>query len=209
MEMLDLNLSLQNEALHVACDFPFLPAITDCLTGHFKCSDGTCVLEHYICDGVVDCPDNSDEIDCDRVCTFSHVASGEKDCFTSCIPGNCSCSDIYFQCHLGGCVPWSRVCDAIEDCPSKEDEQVCDLHHIDKLSNKRMLTKHVSNFLNEVQEVEETFHCNSGGDIPHNLENDVIPDCLDQSDETEYNNFLLNGSKHHLLYTVDVVQCGR
>ncbi len=53
MEISDFNIGEHNGALHVACEFRLLPAINDCLTGHFECSDGTCVLDHYVCDGVV------------------------------------------------------------------------------------------------------------------------------------------------------------
>ncbi len=196
MKMTDFNTTLHNGALHVACEFYLLPSIGYCITGHFECSDGTCILDHYVCDGVVDCPDRSDEISCDHVCTFFNVAIKYKNCFTNCFPVNCSCSNIYFHCHLGGCVSWSRVCDGIGDCPNDEDEQVCHLHYNNnKVSNNTVLAEHILDFVNEVDEIEETFQCRFGGEIIATLKNDLVPDCLDQSDETEYNNFLRNGSK--------------
>ncbi len=134
-------------------------------------------------------------MNCDHMSLFFNVTSGENDCFTKCFPGNSSCSNIYFQCHLRGCVPWSRVRDSIEDCPNNEDEENCDLNDVDKGSNKLVLAKHVLDFVNEVHEVEDTFQCHSGGEILASMKNDLIPDCLDQSDEIEYKNFLLNGSK--------------
>ena len=31
---------------------------------HFKCKSGDCILTKYVCDGVLDCFDNSDENNC-------------------------------------------------------------------------------------------------------------------------------------------------
>ncbi len=39
------------------------------------------------------------------------------------------------------------------------------------------------------------FQCQVGTTIPLALNNDLVPDCLEQSDEDEYQNFLSNGSK--------------
>ena len=119
-------------AVHVVCEFPLSPVNSYCFSGHFACKDGTCILENYVCDGVTDCPDNTDEVDCDHVCNFSNVnnVTGKKDCFSSCISSTCVCSDLYFHCTLGGCIPWSRVCDGVDDCPNNEDEQVCGFYYL-------------------------------------------------------------------------------
>ncbi len=57
VEIADLGTTDSRGAAHVVCDFPLLPINSSCLTGHFACLDGTCILEHYVCDGMSDCPD--------------------------------------------------------------------------------------------------------------------------------------------------------
>ena len=34
------------------------------------------------------------------------------DCFTHCHSSNCTCSPLFYQCHIGGCIPMSKVCDS-------------------------------------------------------------------------------------------------
>ncbi len=99
-----------------------------CQGSTFHCDEGTCILEHYYCDGVDDCLDGSDEINCRHVCAmhrdFQNISTA-FDCFKHCHPSNCSCSDLYFQCETGGCIPASRLCDGTPDCPNDEDESFC------------------------------------------------------------------------------------
>ncbi len=99
---------------------------SSCLDGHAMCNDGTCILSRYVCEGRPECSDGSDEMDCNHVCSFSDGFNGNPNCFTSCISPECVCHDLYFPCALGGCIPWSRVCDMMTDCPNGEDEQICD-----------------------------------------------------------------------------------
>ncbi len=99
----------------VLCDGPMLISNGSCLHGHAMCDEGTCILSHYVCDGTVDCPDESDEVDCNHVCSFSDNYDININCFTSCSSPECLCNDLYFSCALGGCVPWSRVCDGVTD----------------------------------------------------------------------------------------------
>ena len=185
-------------AAHVVCEFPLLPISSHCLSGHFACYDGTCILEHYVCDGITDCPDSTDEVDCGHVCYFSdeNNATGRKDCFSSCVSPHCTCSDLYFHCQLGGCIPWSRVCDGVTDCPNHEDEQVCELYYLDSSSLKYITqqsdTIHIEDDTNPLS---EGFLCRVGNTILLTLKNDLVPDCLDQSDEDEYHNFLKEWSK--------------
>ena len=180
-------------AVHVVCEFPLLPISSHCLSGHFACYDGTCILEHYVCDGITDCPDNTDEVDCGHVCYFSdeNIATGRKDCFSSCISPDCTCKKLYIHCQLGGCIPWSRVCDGVNDCPNHEDEQVCEFYYLDSSSLKYITqqsdTIHIEDDTNPFS---EEFHCRVGNTTPLTLRNDLAPDCLDQSDEDEYHNFL-------------------
>jgi len=39
---------------------------TVCFNNEFRCHDGSCVNIHYHCDGINDCKDQSDELDCGK-----------------------------------------------------------------------------------------------------------------------------------------------
>ena len=49
----------------VICEKDSKPYTISCLSQHFKCNDGTCVVDIYRCDSVIDCFDGSDENSCD------------------------------------------------------------------------------------------------------------------------------------------------
>ena len=50
-------------------------------------------------------------------------------CFSeSCSPELCRCSDQYFQCLSGGCIPISKVCNFYNDCKDGSDEMVNTLY---------------------------------------------------------------------------------
>ncbi len=143
-----------------------------------------------------DCPDASDEVDCEHVCIFFNKDSGMQDCFKSCFAADCTCNDLYFHCPLGGCVPWSRVCDGVRYFPRNEDENLCTFYY---LENPEVLkiTQNIDKLHFKGMEIlpEETFQCLDGRTISATMKNYLVPDCWDQSDETEYCNFVLNGSK--------------
>ncbi len=136
VEIVDLGKTNSKGATHVACKFMSLLITSICLKDHIACSDGTCILEHYVCDGMSDCPDASDEIECEHVSTFFNKDPGMQDCFKTCFAANCTCNDLYFHCPLGGCVPWSRVCDGVGDCSRNEDEHLCKFY----LENAKVVT---------------------------------------------------------------------
>ncbi len=196
VEITDLGTTDPRGAAHVACEFPLLPINSSCLTGHFACLDGTCILEHYVCDGMSDCPDASDEVDCEHVCKFFNKDPGMQDCFKTCFTSNCTCNDLYFHCPLGGCVPWSRVCDGVGDCPRNEDEHMCKFYYLEK-PDLVIVTQNAGKMHFKDMNIlpEETFQCLDNRTISATMENDLIPDCWDQSDETEYYNFVVDGSK--------------
>ena len=116
----------------------------DCKLGvHQKCRDGTCILTSYVCDGYSDCADNSDEMNCDGLCSrqagIRALASNSSDdttvtttivtprkyCFMDCAVSLCTCAPMYFQCNTGVCVPLQIRCDGYQDCSDGADELHC------------------------------------------------------------------------------------
>ena len=75
-------------------------------TNIFNGSTGACIAIEWRCDGVNDCDDGTDEVECSL--------------FT--------CADDEYQCSdTGSCIPKSWLCDGVDDCNNKEDEnkQIC------------------------------------------------------------------------------------
>lgn len=48
-----------------------------CSEKEFRCSDGSCIAEHWFCDGDTDCKDGSDEENC-RKCSPCFVTTGNS-----------------------------------------------------------------------------------------------------------------------------------
>ncbi len=124
------------EVRKVFCQNDLLVTTQHCLANQFTCGDGTCILIHYHCDGIVDCPDSTDEISCEHACQLSKdpektmydtVSQMPKQaCFKACFPETCTCSELYFHCKKSTmCVPASKLCDGHADCPENEDEMFC------------------------------------------------------------------------------------
>ncbi len=189
------------KVVHVMCSIPRLIGDTSCVTGHHTCDDGTCILEHYVCDGVADCPDESDEQGCQHVCSqYQHLVQQGKDCYDSWSPKNFACHDLYFQCSTGtgGCIPWSQVCDGVGQCSDMEDEQLCLFHCNDLKTRLKAIETSGSIIWEDHQEDERDLNtCSDGFRIDMSLVHvvgDMVPDCVDQTDEVMYRDFLRNGS---------------
>ncbi|XP_065204430.1 modular serine protease-like [Planococcus citri] len=74
----------------------------DCLKQEFKCDNGQCVDKSFLCDGILDCEDNSDE-------TTHHCS-------------NTTCKENFFQCDYGGCIEEKYICDDLDQCHDGSDE---------------------------------------------------------------------------------------
>lgn len=78
-----------------------------CPGGSTPCADGlNCVPKHELCDGMFQCPDKSDELNCIRM----------------------GCKEGFFLCPMDGfarCIKKTLLCDGVADCDDHQDESNC------------------------------------------------------------------------------------
>ena len=113
---------IDQKAQYVMCERDLEEASNDsrtlCSDEYRTCDDGTCVHDALWCDGVRHCEEGEDEEACHFVCSSTGI-----DCITEChIDKHCKCTDTYFQCLSGGCVPRQKVCDMTPHCADASDE---------------------------------------------------------------------------------------
>jgi integrin beta 2 len=100
----EANCSMSFLIIVLPIDFLIVMYI-ECATDDFICGNGQCIQPSYRCDGLPQCRDGSDELNCNYT-----------------VP----CTQ--FQCDNKQCIPNSWVCDGVIDC-SSDGEDRSDEHH--------------------------------------------------------------------------------
>ena len=101
-----------------------------------SCDDGSFKQMAYRCDGEIDCSGKNDEKKC------SHICSTHINCNLKCTSPECTCTQMYHQCTLGGCVHQTFVCDGIVHCPADNSDELMCQYQLTKSTEKNRLRNH-------------------------------------------------------------------
>ncbi|MEQ2179004.1 hypothetical protein GOODEAATRI_020078 [Goodea atripinnis] len=149
----NLKFSLMN-CLFISAPSPsslFNTAVKECKAEEFRCTNGQCISNAFVCDKDNDCYDGSDEVACpEPTCNTRSFqcnnslcvpliwkCDGDRDCLDGSDewPQNCEgrqtenklsqCKFQEFQCSNGNCIPSIWRCDGDADCLDRSDEFNC------------------------------------------------------------------------------------
>ncbi len=84
------------------------------------------------------------------------------------------CHQMAYVCPLEKCIPFTYVCDGILHCSDGAGE----------MCNNIGVTSHVKDV--------DIYECPSGGNLLMKYVDDLIPDCINATDEAEYGNILVD-----------------
>ena len=164
-----------------------------------RCDDGSCRIQSTICMSDFKCAPTL----CACI-TDNHLNHDMDFCRHQCPPGICACGPLMFQCSIGGCVPYSSVCDNKNNCADLSDE-FCST---DKLHIYIPANINLASRLGSTKSPWGCFDflCSSSLCIDVQLVNDLIPDCIDADDESHRLSIKYEGV-HFLCYSLQEIPC--
>ncbi|XP_059222428.1 putative vitellogenin receptor isoform X2 [Stomoxys calcitrans] len=172
----------------------------EALDCEFRCNTGECLTLSRKCNGRPDCPDASDEANCDPakgkkpqvICAVGEFrcrngeqciegdkrCDGKGQCKDRSDEDHCQNFDKSKFCHRhqhvcdnGNCVDFSVMCDGTNDCGDNSDEKDCKTIRGKEASTEKMACD------------KDMFQCNTGTCLAKSWECDGKIDCIDGSDE--------------------------
>lgn len=145
---------------------------------NFKCENDVCTKLAYVCNGIKDCEDGSDEINCGRKQINSYFSIGAS-YFNLSISDYNLCRGPWYLCHDNKtCISGvTFLCDKTPDCPHGDDEHNCDSEY-----------SHLGFNVEEIKPrncTESEFRCLDQICISKDLICDGVEHCMDGTDETQ------------------------
>ena len=114
------------ESVHVLCtkSIPAEVVMYNMISTYTCSATGVIIAASFHCDGIIQCEDGDDEINC----TSHNVHTTDCSPFslqmhkdTNCL----KCPEFYTACGNGTCVPQDALCNGVNDCEDGWDEQIC------------------------------------------------------------------------------------